>query len=62
MEIVGTILDLARSLEMEVVAEGIETVEQVERRKSLGCRLGQGHYFANPNGSGHDQRHAVVGG
>jgi diguanylate cyclase (GGDEF)-like protein/PAS domain S-box-containing protein len=48
MEIVGTILDLARSLEMDVVAEGIETVEQVERLKSLGCRLGQGYYFARP--------------
>jgi EAL domain-containing protein (putative c-di-GMP-specific phosphodiesterase class I) len=47
-EIVGTILDLARSLEMDVVAEGIETVEQVERLKSLGCRLGQGYYFAKP--------------
>ena len=47
-EIVGTILDLARSLEMDVVAEGIETVEQVERLKSLGCRLGQGYYFARP--------------
>jgi len=40
-EIVWTILDLARSLEMDVVAEGIETVEQVERLKSVGCRLGQ---------------------
>jgi EAL domain-containing protein (putative c-di-GMP-specific phosphodiesterase class I) len=47
-EIVGTILELARSLEMDVVAEGIETVEQVERLKSLGCRLGQGYYFAKP--------------
>jgi len=47
-EIVGTILDLARSLEMDVVAEGIETLEQVERLKSLGCGLGQGYYFAKP--------------
>jgi len=47
-EIVGTILELARSLEMDVVAEGIETIEQVERLKSLGCRLGQGYYFAKP--------------
>jgi len=47
-EIVGTILDLARSLEMDVVAEGIETIEQVERLKALGCRLGQGYYFAKP--------------
>ena len=47
-EIVGTILELARSLEMDVVGEGIETAEQVERLKSLGCRLGQGYYFAKP--------------
>jgi len=48
VEIVGTILDLARSLEMDVVAEGIETEEQVERLKSLGCPMGQGYYFAKP--------------
>jgi diguanylate cyclase (GGDEF)-like protein/PAS domain S-box-containing protein len=48
MEIVGTILDLARSLRMDVVAEGIETAEQVERLKSIGCRLGQGYYFGKP--------------
>jgi EAL domain-containing protein (putative c-di-GMP-specific phosphodiesterase class I) len=45
---VGTILDLARSLEMDVVAEGIETAEQAERLTSLGCRLGQGYYFSRP--------------
>jgi len=48
IEIVGTILDLARSLEMDVVAEGIETAEQADRLKSLGCRLGQGYYFSRP--------------
>jgi diguanylate cyclase (GGDEF)-like protein/PAS domain S-box-containing protein len=47
-DIVGTILELARSLEMDVVAEGIETAEQVERLKLLGCRLGQGYYFSKP--------------
>ena len=41
-------MDLARSLDMDVVAEVIETVEQVERLKPLGCRLGQGYYFAKP--------------
>ncbi|MBV8115730.1 MAG: EAL domain-containing protein [Silvibacterium sp.] len=48
VEIVGTILDLARSLGMDVVAEGIETAEQAERLTSLGCRLGQGYYFFRP--------------
>jgi diguanylate cyclase (GGDEF)-like protein/PAS domain S-box-containing protein len=47
-EIVRTILDLARSLNMEVVAEGIETEEQASQLQSLGCRLGQGYYFAHP--------------
>jgi len=47
-EIVRTILELAHSLDMEVVAEGIETAEQVTRLQSLGCRLGQGYYFARP--------------
>lgn len=48
IEIVGTILDLARSLEMDVVAEGIETAEQAERLQVLGCPLGQGYYFSRP--------------
>ncbi|MGB7190662.1 MAG: GGDEF and EAL domain-containing protein [Acidobacteriaceae bacterium] len=47
-EIVRTILGLAQSLRMEVVAEGIETEEQVSQLQSLGCRLGQGYYFARP--------------
>lgn len=47
-EIIRTILGLARSLEMEAVAEGIETEEQAARLRSLGCKLGQGFYFARP--------------
>lgn len=47
-EIVRAILDLARTLGMDTVAEGIETQEQIERLKSLGCQMGQGYYFAKP--------------
>ena len=47
-EIVRAILDLARTLGMDTVAEGIETPEQIERLKSLGCQMGQGYYFAKP--------------
>ena len=39
------IVGLAKSLGLKVVAEGIETREQAERLKELGCHLGQGFYF-----------------
>jgi EAL domain-containing protein (putative c-di-GMP-specific phosphodiesterase class I) len=45
-EIVRTIVELARSLEMEVVAEGVETEDQFQKVTSLGCEYVQGYYFA----------------
>jgi len=47
-EIVNVILSLARTLQMETVAEGIETKEQASRLRSLGCNFGQGYLFARP--------------
>jgi diguanylate cyclase (GGDEF)-like protein len=44
----GAIVALSRSLEIDTVAEGIETAEQAERMRRLGCRYGQGYYFAEP--------------
>jgi len=46
--VVQAILSLADGLEMDVVAEGIETAEQRRRLTELGCRLGQGFLFAAP--------------
>ena len=46
--IVRMLLDLARSLDLTVVAEGIETVEQAERLLELGCACGQGFVFSRP--------------
>ncbi|HEX3663166.1 MAG TPA: GGDEF and EAL domain-containing protein [Acidobacteriaceae bacterium] len=46
--IVSTILDLARSFGMDVVAEGIEDAQQLEELKTMGCPCGQGYYFARP--------------
>jgi diguanylate cyclase (GGDEF)-like protein len=42
------IVDLARALELETVAEGIECEDQAMRLGELGCRLGQGFHFARP--------------
>lgn len=48
LQIVRTILELARALGMDVVAEGIETREQYHLLRKLGCRFGQGYLFARP--------------
>jgi diguanylate cyclase (GGDEF)-like protein/PAS domain S-box-containing protein len=47
-QIVRSILDLARTFGMDVVAEGIEDAEQLRELQSLGCPCGQGYYFARP--------------
>jgi EAL domain-containing protein (putative c-di-GMP-specific phosphodiesterase class I) len=46
--IVRTIATLAQNLGMEVIAEGIETEEQYQRLKALGCEYGQGFLFSRP--------------
>jgi len=48
LQIVRTIVELARVLGMDVVAEGIETREQYETLRELGCRYGQGYLFSRP--------------
>lgn len=47
-EIVHTIVKLAQNLKMQVIAEGIETVEQFEQLKDLGCEYGQGYLISKP--------------
>jgi diguanylate cyclase (GGDEF)-like protein len=44
----GAIVALARSLDITTVAEGIETIEQAERMRRLGCTFGQGYLFSRP--------------
>lgn len=48
LQIVHTILELARVMNMEVIAEGIETEEQLSLLKGMGCRYGQGYLFSRP--------------
>lgn len=45
-EIVATIVELAHRLGMEVVAEGVETFEQLDILRELGCEYGQGFLFS----------------
>ncbi|MCV5926391.1 EAL domain-containing protein, partial [Escherichia coli] len=46
--IVKTILMLGENLGIEVVAEGVETVGQLEMLQKMGCKLGQGFLFSRP--------------
>lgn len=48
LQIVRTIMALASSLGMSVVAEGAEMEEQVSQLKSFGCEFGQGYFFSKP--------------
>ncbi|MGE5615522.1 MAG: putative bifunctional diguanylate cyclase/phosphodiesterase [Bacillota bacterium] len=46
--IVVAIINMARSLDLETIAEGIETAGQLALLRAKGCRTGQGFYFAAP--------------
>jgi EAL domain-containing protein (putative c-di-GMP-specific phosphodiesterase class I) len=48
LQIVRTIIELARVLGMDVVAEGIETRDQYRLLRQMGCRYGQGFLIARP--------------
>ena len=48
LQIVRTIVELARVMGMDAVAEGIETYEQYMLLRQLGCRFGQGYLFSRP--------------
>ncbi len=47
-EIVNTIIKLAQSMKMKVIAEGIETSAQLEQLKRLNCEYGQGYFYSKP--------------
>lgn len=46
--IVSSMLDLCNKLKLQVMAEGIETNEQLTKLRTMNCALGQGYYFAKP--------------
>ena len=46
--ILELIMDIKKSLNVIAVAEGVETLEQVEALKKIGCDVIQGYYFSRP--------------
>ncbi len=47
-QVIDVIIQLAHKLNMDTVAEGVETEEQLNLLKSIGCNAAQGYYFAKP--------------
>jgi EAL domain-containing protein (putative c-di-GMP-specific phosphodiesterase class I)/GGDEF domain-containing protein len=47
-EMIRTILQMARNLSMETVAEGVENLQHLTRLKEMGCEFGQGYFFSRP--------------
>ena len=48
MEIARSVMPLAKNLSMDVVAEGVETADQVQELRNLKCGYAQGFYFSKP--------------
>jgi len=46
--IVRSVVQLARSLGLEIIAEGVETLESMRLLRDVGCHIGQGYYFSRP--------------
>ena len=47
-EIAATIIAMGRNLNMQVIAEGVETAEQAAFLRERGCALGQGYFYSRP--------------
>jgi diguanylate cyclase (GGDEF)-like protein len=47
-KIIGAVVQLAKSLQVATVAEGVETEEQLDRVRDAGCSRVQGYYYARP--------------
>ena len=48
LEIVRAIITLAHNLNINVIAEGLETAEQLAQLRALRCKYGQGYFFSKP--------------
>lgn len=46
--ILSSVINMSKGLELETVAEGVETKEQVDCLKQMGCDIAQGYYYAKP--------------
>ena len=60
--VVAAITQLGQTLHLEVVAEGLETADQVEAMRILSCPLGQGYHVSRPLSAGDAVKFLLTGG
>jgi EAL domain-containing protein (putative c-di-GMP-specific phosphodiesterase class I) len=58
----AAVVQLARALDLQVVAEGIETAEQADRLRTLGAQLGQGYLHGRPADAPSSLAHLLAAG
>jgi EAL domain-containing protein (putative c-di-GMP-specific phosphodiesterase class I) len=46
--LVSAVIRLANNLDLKTIAEGVETEQQLERLRGMGCDLAQGYLFSEP--------------
>ena len=46
--VIPSVIDMANKLKLEVVCEGVETIEHVKFLRSIGCEYAQGYYYSKP--------------
>ena len=49
--LIGSIIDIGKSVKVKVVAEGVETLDQAQLLREMGCEYLQGYYFSKPIGN-----------
>ena len=48
LEIIQAIVTLAQNLNIDVIAEGVETLEQLAQLRAMKCKYAQGYFFSQP--------------
>ena len=57
LRILKVIIDIASILSVPMIAEGVETEEQLNELRKMGCDMVQGYYFSPPRPAGEFEKH-----
>ena len=61
-QIVTSVIDICKAKDVRIVAEGIETLNQADILKAVGCDIAQGYYFGKPMPKNDMERYLIYNG